>query len=141
MRRFALAILLAVIASPVSAFAGCHIIGGELRCDPDLRARDQLMQAHQLPSASPPSPALRPIVSAAYLAEAYTSADQLRQAGCAAFVSGVADANAWRGLYCLGPDRFDVERSVIEYVRRVPMQGLSAERMVLEALRAQWPCR
>jgi Rap1a immunity proteins len=127
MRRLVLAILLAAVATPVPARAGCHIIGGDLRCDPDLGVR-----------AAPP---VRPIVSAAYLAEACSSADRLRQAGCAGFISGVADSYAWRGWYCVGPDRFEVERSVIDYVRRVPMQGLSATQMVLEALRAQWPCR
>jgi hypothetical protein len=138
------AVIIIVIAACSPAHAGCHIVFGQLWCDPDLsriipNVRVGITVAPRV--AVPPPAAGRPIVTAAYLVEACVSSVPTRQAGCAGFISGVADAHAASGLYCLPADHFAAERAVIEYIRRVPMQGLSATDMVIEALRANFPCR
>lgn len=139
-----LAPLALLIALVTPANAGCHINIGQLWCDPDL---SRIIPNFRIgitvaPPVAIPPPAGQPIVTAAYLVEACSSREPTRQAGCAGFISGVADAYASTGQFCInGADKFVVEGSVIEYVRRVPLQGLSATNMVLEALRARWPCR
>jgi Rap1a immunity proteins len=136
-RLAALALLLA-LGTP--AHAGCHITLGQFWCDPNL---GKLIPNFQIgvTIAPPVAVPFQPIVTAAYLVEACSSADPKRQAGCAGFISGVTDANAGTGQFCIaGIDHYFVEGRVIEYIHRVPMQGLSATRMVLEALRANWPC-
>jgi Rap1a immunity proteins len=138
-------IVILMISACAPARAGCHINLGQLWCDPDLgriipRFRVGITIAPP-PAVPAPSTGGGAIVSADYLAEACFSKTPTRNAGCAGFISGVADAHAYQGLYCLPSDRFQMERSVIDYIRRVPLQGLSATNMVLEALRALWPCR
>ena len=140
MKLAPLALLLA-LCTPANA--GCHINIGQLWCDPDLNwiIPGLHLGIRIAPNIAIPPLADRPIVTAAYLVEACASPEPTRQAGCAGFISGVADAYASTGQYCMGDDKFVVEGSVIEYLHRVPMQGLSATDMVLEALRANFPCR
>jgi Rap1a immunity proteins len=137
-----IAAVLAVIALSIPASAGCHIVAfNTLVCDPNISALRGLIPNVQVRMGPPPVfPAAPPIVEAHYLMEACSSPDKIRQAGCAGFVSGVADSYAYTGQYCLPSDKAAVEQSVIEYITRIPLQGLSATNMVLEALRTQWPC-
>jgi hypothetical protein len=124
------------------AAAGCHIIFGDIRCDPNVSALRGIIPNVQITLGLGGRPILPPppIVEAQYLIEACSSPQKIKQAGCAGFVSGVADSYAYTGQYCLPPDKAAVEQSVIEYITRVPLAGLSATHMVLEALRVQWPC-